>query len=76
MNLRDLTLLWIGRAMPVRVVYRPLDDIRGFVFDTPRGTTLVLDPSLSPHEQRTLAAELLDDDEITEILISLEAVPA
>lgn len=58
--------------MPVRVVYRPLDDIQGFAFDTPRGTTLVLDPSLTPHEQRKLAGELLDDDEILEIFIALE----
>ena len=62
--------------MPVRVVYLPLDDIQGFVVDTPRGTTLVLAPALTPHEQRVLAAELLDDDEVTEILISLEQVPA
>lgn len=63
--------------MPVRVVYRELQELRGFVFDTPRGTTLVLDPSLTPHEQRLIASELLDDDEFTEILISLEVpVPA
>lgn len=62
--------------MPVRVVYRNLDELRGFVFDTPRGTTLVLDPSLVPAEQRRIAGELLDDDEAVEILIELERLPA
>lgn len=31
----------------------------------------MLDPTLNPAEQRQIAAELLDDEEITEILISL-----
>ena len=62
--------------MPVRVVYRPLADIRGFAYDTPCGVTLVLDPALPPKDQRQLAAELLDDDEAMEILISLERVSA
>ena len=62
--------------MPVRVVYRTLDDIRGFAYDTPQGVTLVLDPQLNPSEQRQIAAELLDDEEIQEILILLERVSA